>query len=89
MDAFSRSISTIWAVYAALSGLGLVLGLFIRGYSLERKIVHGDDGKVTCVEKAVGTSTPEKEDNIKVYSASVEATSGDSTVAAALEKEMD
>jgi hypothetical protein len=40
MQAYARSISTIWLVSTPLSVFGLFLVLFIRGYTLERTIIR-------------------------------------------------
>ncbi|KAH7912244.1 major facilitator superfamily domain-containing protein [Hygrophoropsis aurantiaca] len=51
MHAYSQSISTIWLVNTPLSAVGLLLILFIRGYSLKRKIVRTGDAKTADPEK--------------------------------------
>ncbi|OJA20399.1 hypothetical protein AZE42_05364 [Rhizopogon vesiculosus] len=62
INAFSGTFSAVWMMFAALSGFGLVLVLFLRGYSLERKIVRGGNGKAAGdVEKAVDTPVPTEE----------------------------
>lgn len=43
MHAFARSISAIWLVTTPLSGLALILIVFIRAYSLQRRTVIRED----------------------------------------------
>ncbi|KAJ8583554.1 MFS general substrate transporter [Rhizopogon salebrosus TDB-379] len=64
MNTFPRTISQIWVMFAALSGFGLVLALFMHGYSLKRKVVHGGDGAEKVAEALV------LEDYVKAYSTS-------------------
>jgi hypothetical protein len=45
MQAYSRSISTIWLVNTSISAFGLFLVLFIRGYTLKRTIIRGGEKK--------------------------------------------
>jgi hypothetical protein len=73
MNTFSRTISQIWVMFAALSGFGLVLALFMHGYSLKRKVVHGGDGAEKLAEALV------LEDYVKAYSTSGHATLDDTT----------
>ncbi|KIJ69250.1 hypothetical protein HYDPIDRAFT_80094 [Hydnomerulius pinastri MD-312] len=51
MHAYARSISTVWLVNTPLSAVGLILILFIRGYSLKRTVVRGGDAKVADPEQ--------------------------------------
>ncbi|KAG2755028.1 MFS general substrate transporter [Suillus brevipes Sb2] len=46
MQAYARSISTIWLVSTPLSVFGLFLVLFIRGYTLERTIIRVGEKKL-------------------------------------------
>jgi len=72
INAFSGTFSAVWMMFVALSGFGLVLVLFLRGYSLKRKIVRGGDGKAAGdVEKAVDTPVPTEEKGIEVDAVSV------------------
>ncbi|KAI0320729.1 MFS amino acid permease [Amylostereum chailletii] len=41
IHAYAQSISTIWIVNAPIVGLGLILVLFLKGYSLKRNTVQG------------------------------------------------
>ncbi|OAX38723.1 MFS amino acid permease [Rhizopogon vinicolor AM-OR11-026] len=69
INAFSGTFSAVWMIFVALSGFGLVLVLFLRGYSLKRKIVRGGDGKAAGdVEKAVDTPVPTEEKGIEADS---------------------
>lgn len=47
MHAFARSISAIWLVTTPLSGLALILIVFIRAYSLQRRTVIREDAEKT------------------------------------------
>ncbi|KAG2111720.1 major facilitator superfamily domain-containing protein [Suillus discolor] len=60
MHAYSRSISTIWLVNTPLSAFGLFLVIFIRGYTLERKIIRGGEKKLGDVEKGAVQVTIEE-----------------------------
>jgi len=51
MHAYSQSISTMWLVNVPISAVGLLLVLFIRGYTLKRTIVRGGEKKLEDVEK--------------------------------------
>ncbi|KAG2157288.1 major facilitator superfamily domain-containing protein [Suillus clintonianus] len=61
MHAYSRSISTVWLVNTPLSAFGLLLVLFIRGYTLERTIIRGGEKKLGDVEKGADRATIEEE----------------------------
>ncbi|KAF9242116.1 MFS general substrate transporter [Melanogaster broomeanus] len=45
LHAWSRSISTIWIMNTPIAGGALILTLFLREYSLNRKTTQGDDVK--------------------------------------------
>ena len=45
LHAWSESIGTIWIMSAPISGFALILTLFLREYSLDRKIVQGGEAK--------------------------------------------
>ncbi|EGN93322.1 hypothetical protein SERLA73DRAFT_189897 [Serpula lacrymans var. lacrymans S7.3] len=63
MHAYARSISTIWLVNTPLSAAGLIMVLFIRGYSLKRAVVRGGDAKGADVEKgATAEESPENQE---------------------------
>ncbi|TFK30129.1 MFS general substrate transporter [Coprinopsis marcescibilis] len=48
IDAYSRSISTIWIVMTPVVGVSLIMSLFIKQYTLNRTIVRtGDEEKGT------------------------------------------
>ncbi|KAI6005455.1 major facilitator superfamily domain-containing protein [Pisolithus albus] len=46
LHAYSRSISTIWVMNTPISGVALILTLFLREYSMARKIVTGEMGDI-------------------------------------------
>lgn len=51
-------------MFVAVSGFALVVVLFMRGYSLQRKIVYGGVGKAAGdVEQAVDHDTPVSKEN--------------------------
>jgi hypothetical protein len=78
MNAFFRTISPIRIMFAALSGFGLVLALFMHGYSLKRKVVHGGDGKAADDAEKFAEALV-LEDYVKAYSTSGHATPDDTT----------
>ena len=45
LHAWSEAIGTIWTVFTPLSGFALILTLFLREYSLDRKTVRAGDAK--------------------------------------------
>ncbi|KIJ16697.1 hypothetical protein PAXINDRAFT_98515 [Paxillus involutus ATCC 200175] len=45
LHAWSRSIATIWIMYTPLCGVALILTLFLRVYSLNRKTVQSGDAE--------------------------------------------
>ena len=47
LSAWSAAISTIWIVFTPLSGFSLILTLFLREYTLDRKIVRADEAKTS------------------------------------------
>jgi len=54
MHAYARSISTIWVVCTPICGAGLIMILFVRGYSLTRTVVRSGDGKGDLEKGKVG-----------------------------------
>ncbi|KAH7929758.1 MFS general substrate transporter [Leucogyrophana mollusca] len=63
MHAYSQSISTIWLVNTPLSAVGLLLIIFVRGYSLKRTIVRGGEAKVADVEKGPEQQESQEDDD--------------------------
>ncbi|KAH0826974.1 major facilitator superfamily domain-containing protein [Lanmaoa asiatica] len=56
LHAWARSLATIWIVTTALAGVGLILTLFLREYSMNRKTVYSGDVKnVGDSEQTMGT----------------------------------
>ncbi|EIW84739.1 MFS amino acid permease [Coniophora puteana RWD-64-598 SS2] len=59
--AYSRAISTIWLMNTPIAGVGLVLCLFVKRYSLNRVIVRGGeqkgDGEALVVSDAAPATT--------------------------------
>ena len=47
LNAWSEAIGTIWIMSVPMAGFALILTLFLREYSLDRKIVRGDEAKTT------------------------------------------
>ena len=47
LNAWSEAIGTIWIMSVPMGGFALILTLFLREYSLDRKIVRGDEAKTT------------------------------------------
>ncbi|KAG6836786.1 hypothetical protein H0H93_003207 [Arthromyces matolae] len=84
IDAYARSISTIWIVMTPLMGVSFILVLFIRSYTLKRTVVRQDKKKEsaeTDLEKAeehesnetsnapVDTEKEERLDQVHYYDA--------------------
>ncbi|KIK90429.1 hypothetical protein PAXRUDRAFT_681387 [Paxillus rubicundulus Ve08.2h10] len=47
MHAWSRSIAAVWILCTPASGVALIFTLFLRAYSLSRRVVQGGDAKAT------------------------------------------
>jgi hypothetical protein len=45
LHAWSEAIGTIWIMSTPIAGFALILTLFLREYSLDRKLVRGDEVK--------------------------------------------
>ena len=58
LHAWASSIATIWMVATALAGVALILTLFLREYSVDRKTVYSDDVEASG-ENEKPTSTGE------------------------------
>ncbi|KAJ7285974.1 MFS general substrate transporter [Mycena rebaudengoi] len=58
IHAYARSISMIWVIVTPILGVGLIMSLFIRPYSLSRIIVHGpgDKGKMAAADPEKGAT---------------------------------
>jgi len=66
LHAWARSIATIWIVLTALAGVALVLTLFLREYSMDRKTVYGADVKnVGASENGMSTRETSEESSDK------------------------
>ncbi|PFH54197.1 hypothetical protein AMATHDRAFT_169852 [Amanita thiersii Skay4041] len=57
LQAFTKSISTIWLVMTPILGVSFVMVLFIRKYTLKRRIIRDEDEKANV---EVGSEDPEK-----------------------------
>ncbi|KAF9235568.1 major facilitator superfamily domain-containing protein [Melanogaster broomeanus] len=69
--AWSRSISTIWIMSTAISGVALILTFFLREYSLSHKTTQGPD-VTTAGDAEKGTvDTPEADDKVQKLSSLV------------------
>ncbi|KAG6330648.1 hypothetical protein ID866_8440 [Astraeus odoratus] len=68
LHAYSRSISTIWIMNTPVSGVALILTLFLREYSMVRKIVRGGEASTPSdAEKgdmSGVTTDPEKDEEV-------------------------
>ncbi|KAH7924739.1 MFS general substrate transporter [Leucogyrophana mollusca] len=54
MHAYARSISTIWIMDTPLAGIGFILVLFMRAYSLKRQVVRSGEADPEKVIKGEG-----------------------------------
>ncbi|KAM5535182.1 hypothetical protein V8D89_011118 [Ganoderma adspersum] len=66
MHAYTRAISTIWIVNCPMMGAGLILTLFLRGYSLKRVVRKAGDSpqeKVADIE-AQTPAEPDSDANV-------------------------
>ncbi|KAF4614997.1 hypothetical protein D9613_002702 [Agrocybe pediades] len=54
INAYAKSISTIWLVMTPILGLAFILVLFIRKYTLHRTIVRADDAEKGAQEEVPG-----------------------------------
>ncbi|KAL0577864.1 hypothetical protein V5O48_004100 [Marasmius crinis-equi] len=61
IQAYARSISTIWIVATPIIGVGFLLSLLIRKYTLERTIVRGGDVEKGTVAAEVEEKAREEE----------------------------
>ncbi|KAF8843669.1 MFS general substrate transporter [Paxillus ammoniavirescens] len=57
LHAWCRSIAMMWMMCTSLSGLALILTLFLRAYSLKRKTVQSGDAEIASDDKEAGTET--------------------------------
>ncbi|KIJ16139.1 hypothetical protein PAXINDRAFT_113909 [Paxillus involutus ATCC 200175] len=63
LHAWSRSIATIWMMCTPVSGVALILTLFLRAYSLNRRVVHSSEAKATNdAEEAIELETSSMKD---------------------------
>ena len=56
--AYSRATSTIWLMNTPIAGVGLILCLFVRHYSLNRNIVRGGEQKKEVDDVAAAAAAP-------------------------------
>ncbi|KAF8623555.1 hypothetical protein AX15_006326 [Amanita polypyramis BW_CC] len=64
IEAYSKAISTIWMAMTPIVGFSFILVLFIRAYTLKRRIIRrGDEEKGDVEEKVVVED--EKDDDIR------------------------
>lgn len=77
MQAYTKSISTIWLVCTPLLGAGLILVLFLRPYTLKRVVVQGaakmKDIEAGATEKIIEDPNAQQPDNGDVTERSSDA----------------
>ncbi|KAG5647265.1 hypothetical protein DXG03_000800 [Asterophora parasitica] len=72
IEAYTRSISTIWLVMTPLVGASFVMVLFIRKYSLDRTVIRNGDPEKPEVDPELGAVDADtKEDDYQPPTASV------------------
>jgi EmrB/QacA subfamily drug resistance transporter len=64
IDAYAKSISTIWLVMTPILGACIIMVLFLRQYTLKRTIVHAGD-KEKAAEGDVEKGTPSPEEDVE------------------------
>ncbi|KAI3610723.1 membrane transporter [Moniliophthora roreri] len=65
IQAYAKSISSIWVVCTPIVGVGFLMVLFLRRYTLKRTIVRGGDDKTKVNDEEKGVpqaATPSSED---------------------------
>ncbi|KAG9318912.1 MFS amino acid permease [Chiua virens] len=72
LHAWSQAIGTMWIMCTLLAGFSLILSLFLREYSLDRKVVRTGEAKTPGdVEKSAEEESPNDEEEIRTSTASL------------------
>ncbi|KAG9318906.1 MFS amino acid permease [Chiua virens] len=70
LHAWSQAIGTMWIMCTFLAGFSLILSLFLREYSLDRKVVRTGEAKTPGdVEKGAEEESPNDEEEIRTSTA--------------------